>query len=257
MTIVPNRVCSKCGISKPETNEFYARSTKCRNGLRGTCKRCAVEQARQSYFANLEQRKAYMLARHHRTYVRKTPIQCRLKECSRCKRLLQPGKENFALKSSQCRACGAESARLNHEAHRAAALVPEKTCTKCGEVKPNTREYFYKGTGCVCKVCFKENVRAYHRAHPEATRAKGNNRRARELAAGGTFGKADVQAKLAQQKGLCYWCRTPLGSNYHVDHVMPLSKGGSNGPENIVCACSTCNLSKGAKMPWEFAARLF
>ena len=27
---------------------------------------------------------------------------------------------------------------------------------------------------------------------------------------------------------------------YHVDHVMPLSRGGSNAPENIVLACQRC-----------------
>lgn len=41
-----------------------------------------------------------------------------------------------------------------------------------------------------------------------------------------------------------------------VDHVVPLIKGGGNGPENIVVACATCNLKKGAKLPHEFSERL-
>jgi 5-methylcytosine-specific restriction endonuclease McrA len=34
--------------------------------------------------------------------------------------------------------------------------------------------------------------------------------------------------------------------------VVPLSRGGSNGPENIVIACPTCNLAKKDKMPHEW-----
>lgn len=33
----------------------------------------------------------------------------------------------------------------------------------------------------------------------------------------------------------------------HLDHVVPLSKGGSDTESNIVPACAKCNLSKGAK----------
>ena len=47
-----------------------------------------------------------------------------------------------------------------------------------------------------------------------------------------------------------------VGGDYHVDHVIPLILGGSNGPENLVIACPRCNLSKGAKMPHEFSERL-
>ncbi|MEU5149753.1 HNH endonuclease [Streptomyces yangpuensis] len=33
----------------------------------------------------------------------------------------------------------------------------------------------------------------------------------------------------------------------HLDHVIPLSKGGTDTESNIVPACQHCNLSKGAK----------
>jgi 5-methylcytosine-specific restriction endonuclease McrA len=47
------------------------------------------------------------------------------------------------------------------------------------------------------------------------------------------------------------WRRSTSG--YHVDHVTPLALEGSDGPENIVLACSHCNQSKGAKHPMDFA----
>jgi 5-methylcytosine-specific restriction endonuclease McrA len=39
----------------------------------------------------------------------------------------------------------------------------------------------------------------------------------------------------------------------HLDHVEPLSKGGTDTEANIVPACARCNLSKGAKTLVEWA----
>lgn len=35
----------------------------------------------------------------------------------------------------------------------------------------------------------------------------------------------------------------------HVDHVIPVSKGGTNDPENLVTACADCNMGKSNKNP--------
>lgn len=39
----------------------------------------------------------------------------------------------------------------------------------------------------------------------------------------------------------------------HMDHVHPLSKGGADKESNMLPACATCNLSKGAKTLAEWA----
>jgi 5-methylcytosine-specific restriction endonuclease McrA len=97
---------------------------------------------------------------------------------------------------------------------------------------------------------------AYHAAHREQSRAKYNAYRSRKMRATGTHTAADVQAQYKRQHGRCYWCSKKVGSDYHVDHVVPLFLGGSNGPENIVVACPWCNESKGAKHPMDWAGRL-
>lgn len=75
------------------------------------------------------------------------------------------------------------------------------------------------------------------------------DRLARRVAAPGTFTFADVRCQFDVQGGRCYWCSRPL-DRYHADHVIPLSRGGSNYPDNIVVACPSCNGSKHNKLAY-------
>ena len=109
-----------------------------------------------------------------------------------------------------------------------------------------------------------ERQRRYFADHPEVHRANRSNRRARIRGNGGTHTAADIAAQRKRQKGVCFWRATEecqarggkLGRRWHVDHVVPLALGGSNGPENLVIACPTCNCSKGHSHPMDWAGRM-
>lgn len=46
----------------------------------------------------------------------------------------------------------------------------------------------------------------------------------------------------------CMYCGAhPPAAVLHVDHVIALAAGGSDDPDNLVTACDTCNLGKGAR----------
>jgi len=49
--------------------------------------------------------------------------------------------------------------------------------------------------------------------------------------------------------GICHYCKTALHPlrNFHVDHVHPVSAGGTNERSNLVAACRCCNLRKNAQ----------
>lgn len=111
----------------------------------------------------------------------------------------------------------------------------------------------------------KEKVLAYTREwsarNPERRKAISQNykhrRRAQERAGISTRELADW--KQAQAK-VCYWCGVKCARSYHVDHYVPLAKGGKHEASNLVIACPSCNKTKQAKDPLLFArsvGRLF
>ena len=107
-----------------------------------------------------------------------------------------------------------------------------------------------------------DRMRRWRAEHPEAKRAayaaSNCRRKARLAESQGQFKAKDVAAQFERQRGRCFWDNHhALGDSYHVDHVVPLALGGSNGPENIVLACPECNLHKAAKHPMDFAGVMF
>lgn len=99
-------------------------------------------------------------------------------------------------------------------------------------------------------------VSKWRAAHPEHVSARRAARRALVAGAEGSHTQDDIRRQREAQGDACYYCGTSLSDGMHVDHMMPLALGGSNGPENIVCACPTCNLRKGAKHPERFLSEM-
>lgn len=96
-------------------------------------------------------------------------------------------------------------------------------------------------------------VKAWKQANPDGKRAHDHARRARARAGGGKHTQADINRLYAEQEGRCKVCASDFfETGYHVDHVVPLAAGGSNGPENLQLLCPTCNVRKGAKPFGEF-----
>lgn len=149
-----------------------------------------------------------------------------------------------------------------------------KRCSLCKQLLPATTEFFYRekkglyGLYSRCKPCAIKCARDYQRRnpevlrraarkkkalHPEKIRAIERRRRAREQGAAGTHTSDDIDAQLKHQKGRCYYCGEKVSNDFHIDHVIPLSRGGTDSPDNLVITCPTCNLRKSSKLPHEWA----
>ncbi len=64
----------------------------------------------------------------------------------------------------------------------------------------------------------------------------------------------DVMNLISAQNSKCYYCDDDLDGQFHVDHKIPVSRGGSSDKENLAITCPHCNRSKGAKTDTEFIA---
>ena len=80
-------------------------------------------------------------------------------------------------------------------------------------------------------------------------------RRARQHNSGGRYTKADIDRIYTAQRGKCAGCRANVGKKFHVDHIIPIAKGGDNSARNIQIMCAPCNLRKSASDPIDFNRR--
>lgn len=61
------------------------------------------------------------------------------------------------------------------------------------------------------------------------------------------FTNEQKKEMLKKSKFRCCHCgkKLSIGDNFSVEHVIPISKGGSNNPDNTIALCQRCNLLKG------------
>ena len=77
-----------------------------------------------------------------------------------------------------------------------------------------------------------------------AARAQYADKNALRRHAAGKLSKGIVFKLLIAQRWKCACCGTPFGRQYHVDHIIPLSRGGRNIDSNVQLLLPRCNQQK-------------
>lgn len=192
-----------------------------------------------------------------------------LKCCTRCKQEFPKTEEYFRFRKfrgsffSKCRKCererdaelraeNAEKRRATQKRFRLRHPERSKEIKKSWAIKNKSR-IVAKGAKYYLEnyVVMREKNRLYESHHPEKKRARGEKRRALIRNAEGFHTSDDLKCLYQEHEGVCGYCGVRIywsvSRDIHIDHIQPLSKGGSNWPQNIILACETCNLNKGIK----------
>jgi 5-methylcytosine-specific restriction endonuclease McrA len=196
-----------------------------------------------------------------------------LKPCSKCqeaKPVTEFHKNGYAADGlrSACKACTAEinraSIRRHHDKRKAEKRAAYYAVRDTPEFQAKRKAH---------REATKAQKRAYdaerHRKNAEAIKARvrdwvaQNRDRRRTIVtnydarrrawAGSGVSTSELRAWLISQPKRCYWCGSDCAENRHIDHYVPLSKGGKHELANLVIACGPCNLRKNAKDPLDFA----
>lgn len=93
----------------------------------------------------------------------------------------------------------------------------------------------------------KDKVKQYEVEHVVERRGYVEDRRARLMAAKTTLTGGGWRVLLWLYDNTCVYCMKQF-DNLEQDHVMPLSRGGSHTPHNVVPACLPCNRKKGTNV---------
>ena len=173
-------------------------------------------------------------------------------------------------------------------------IIPEfKLCTKCAVVKP--RDCFagnvtrVDGLSGYCGDCQNDAIASWKRRNPEIVarqarldaarfrrRAPGKksdmDRRYREcnqdrihanrwrrkaIKRGAFVERVHRSVVFKRCGGACHMCGALVDpDNWHLDHVLPLVRGGEHSYANTAVACPSCNLQRGPKTMDEWRATL-
>ena len=185
---------------------------------KGDCKPCAKAYKAALHLANPEKRKAYKASR-------------------------------YAANPEKFKAGAAAIARAYYAANSGKNRARAVAWRLANPIRSRAAAVSYRAANPEKKKAYNAAWRA---ANPEARRIYRQNRRARKLENGGNLSRG-LSAKLFKlQKGKCPCCKQPLGDDFHLDHIEPIARGGSNTDNNIQLLRAGCNLSKSAKDPVQF-----
>lgn len=234
--------CSKCQSIKPL--ELFNSNKTSKDGKTSYCKECHVQHSRQWYHGNKEKAKVSRKAWKDAN---------REKNAEDCRRWRESNKDRVQASREKWAARNPDLARevkknwrqLNKDKMREAGRNwRKKNKAKAYELSKRWRENNKEKRRAI--------VQRWQERNPDAKRIRENIRRGRKNRAAGSFTPEQWIARLRYFGERCYYCGSQ--GKMTMDHRIPISRGGSNWPSNLVPACLSCNCKKSSKTEFEYLA---
>jgi len=212
------KTCSKCKITK-EVVEFV-KAKKESSGYASACKECNKLDRAKSREATLEKRRAAYMA----------------------------NKKEILARNKVWR----EENDYTYVPNKETKAINDKKYYKANreEILNNVKEYATKNSDRV-----KKTKNDFYKTPKGKLLATATRQKRRGLVNGTDDGTVTTETLLnlkEEQKHKCYHCGEALDYEtpraVHLDHLVPLAKGGQHTLANVRWACDKCNLSKGAKL---------
>ena len=245
-----------CAACRPEYRRQW--SQQWRNRPEGLEHRRQYSQQRQKDPAYVAAERKRAKVRYDRTRVPRLCLDCQTDISERGNRALR------------CQPCVLELRRAKNRAYQRqlqltyAGKASQREAARRSKAKPEhqRRDRDYKRAYYRANPDFRARI-SEQRASPDGRKYQNEynrRRRARKVNQLGIITDY-VRAKLDTIKrcGVCYE-RFSKSNPKHIDHVMPIARGGLHDNGNLQVLCRSCNSSKHARDPVEFArehGRLF
>lgn len=167
--------------------------------------------------------------------------------------------KRYSLRKDRCR----EIARNFHYRHREKQLKKMKKYSIDNSEKEKARRKIYNENHREKRSLTtrewhkrnKEHTAAYRNSRKELYAVHARNRRAKQKCSGGSHTLSEIIILRARQRNRCALCKCYLDKT-HVDHIVPICRGGSNDIRNIQILCPTCNMKKNRKDPLKFSREM-
>lgn len=202
-----------------------------------------------------------------------------LRICPKCE--AEKSTDDFYAASWWCKSCQKSIVQdpIKKREYRRASVARNGSKYKLRR-KAKRREHILNG---LCRVCNKPAVNKLHcdfhrEQHNSQARARrknspvyriwlkvyratspkyySNREKRRILLLQGIISTEILRHQFFSQDGRCFYCALGLIGEVHMEHMIPLSRGGLHVIENVVWACGPCNNRKGIKTISEFILEL-
>ena len=245
LSLYDGKTCTRCGFWQPFGSFF--RQARGYAGRNSRCKDCTL-----IYKRNFAERNSQ---------IQKTVPPSKV--CNIC-RELKPIAEFGSMKTSpdgreyRCKPCQAERVSAfridnpehalqqsrrqfqNNKENRRAAVLKYQKKIPGGWMAKYRREH----PEYVAKERLK--MKEWRRQNPDRAKQKSDLRRARLYSV--RVETIDRKTIIERDASTCYLCQKIVLGIIHVDHVIPLSRGGSHTYDNLRVTCPQCNLRKSDRL---------